>query len=158
MASGNKQPKPPASTPAASVPAVQPEMPAALNNLPATPPPEYTGPSAPPPAPPPPAPKSLPAAPPAPPFSAPKEDKRLNIARLDLNGRMTRYRVKGEAKPVRATQVKSPFEVDTPDGKVQGNAGDWVIQRQDGARAVLTDEQFKKIASPVEAPKPAYKV
>jgi len=59
---------------------------------------------------------------------------------FSLNERLVRYRVAGEERTVRACQINRRFFIQTPEGKQSGDVGDWIVQRQDGTRAVVSKE------------------
>ncbi|MDB5226808.1 MAG: hypothetical protein JWN78_1001 [Bacteroidota bacterium] len=46
--------------------------------------------------------------------------------------------------PVRCIQINEPFEVETLEGKVKGNAGDWLIVGINGEMYPVANEIFYK--------------
>ena len=54
------------------------------------------------------------------------------------------FRPAGDGVPVTATQVDEPFHLLTPDGPVQGQAGDWIAVEATGERRLVTAEAWRR--------------
>lgn len=62
---------------------------------------------------------------------------------LSINERLTRFQVGGEPRTVRACRINRRFFIHTPEGKQDGDVGDWIVQFSDGRRVVVPNDAWQ---------------